>query len=176
MGLPDETSLVCDKCGCFNFDNGIIKDGKIYCNNCGGIRKKIQEWNNLVNQGLVNGLTHTDHIEWVRKRLELWESFGRCVMDLKTNQDYQDVEKELKEVAEFGFKKQNKENNVHFIKNSDLIELAKRIKKDEEQREGCGKNLGEINCGEVYGEDDGRELYKLCSECQGQSKGAKDGK
>lgn len=75
------------------------------------MRDKIKEWHNLVVQGLNNGLTHTIHdgrnqdIKWVRGRLQLWESFGRCVMDLETNQDYQYVEKELKEIAKWGYSK-----------------------------------------------------------------------
>lgn len=79
------------------------------------MREKIKEWHNLIVQGLCNGLTHTIHdgrntdIIWVRRRLQLWESFGRCVMDLETNQDYQYVEKELKEVAKLGYSRDGKE-------------------------------------------------------------------
>lgn len=73
--------------------------------------KKIMEWHNLIVKGLNNGLTHTIHdgrvknIEWVRKRLRLWEAFGRCVFNLHIRQDYKYDEKELKEVAEEGYKK-----------------------------------------------------------------------
>ena len=74
--------------------------------------KKIQEWRSLIVKGLNKGLTYTindrrmDDIVWVRRRLELWESFGRCVMDLETNQDYSFPEKELKEIAELGYEKE----------------------------------------------------------------------
>lgn len=34
MGLPDETSWECERCGVFNIENGIIKDGKMYCDSC----------------------------------------------------------------------------------------------------------------------------------------------
>ena len=74
------------------------------------MRNKIKEWHNLLVQGLNNGLTHTIHdgrtedIVWVGRRLRLWESFGRCIMDLETGQDYQYVEKELKEIAKLGYK------------------------------------------------------------------------
>lgn len=73
------------------------------------MNNKIEEWHKLVVNGLCNGLTHTiwdgrrDNIEWVRRRLNLWEAFGRCVMDLETGQDYTFNEKELKEVAKLGF-------------------------------------------------------------------------
>ena len=76
------------------------------------MRDKIQEWHNLIVEGLCNGLTHTirdgrtDDIVWIRRRLQLWESFGRCVMDLETEQDYKYVEKELKEIAKLGYKKE----------------------------------------------------------------------
>lgn len=75
------------------------------------MNKKILEWHRLVVQGMVNGLTHTmrdgriDDINWVRGRLKLWESFGRCIMDLETGQDYQYPEKDLKEIAKEGYKK-----------------------------------------------------------------------
>jgi len=75
------------------------------------MRDKILEWNKLVVQGMINGLTHTiwdgrrDDIEWVRGRLKLWESFGRCVMDLETGQDYSCSEKDLKETALSGYHK-----------------------------------------------------------------------
>jgi len=41
MGLPDETSLVCENCGIFNFENGVIKEGKIYCDKCGKERDSL---------------------------------------------------------------------------------------------------------------------------------------
>lgn len=34
MALPDETSTFCETCSSFNIQEGIIKDGKIYCNSC----------------------------------------------------------------------------------------------------------------------------------------------
>ncbi len=83
------------------------------------MRDKIKEWHQLVVIGLNKGLTHTipdgrlDNIDWVRKRLKLWESFGRCVMDLETNQDYQYSEKDLKEVAEAGFPNRERKGCGH---------------------------------------------------------------
>ena len=80
------------------------------------MRDKIKEWHNLVVQGLCNGLTHThrdgrnEDINWVRKRLRLWESFGRCMMDLETEQNYEYSEKELKEIAKEGYSKDEKIN------------------------------------------------------------------
>ena len=74
------------------------------------MKEKIKEWHDLVTTGLVNGLSHTDRderrddITWVRRRLRLWESFGRCMMDLETGQDYQYSEKDLKVVADIGYK------------------------------------------------------------------------
>ena len=74
------------------------------------MREKVKEWHNMVVTGLCNGLTQTipdgrnNDIVWVRRRLELWESFGRCVMDLETGQDYKYSEKELREVSELGYK------------------------------------------------------------------------
>jgi len=38
--------------------------------------------------------------------LELWESFGRCIMDLETEQDYQYSEKDLIKIAKLGYKKE----------------------------------------------------------------------
>ena len=70
---------------------------------------KIKEWHNAIVEGLNNGLTHTiwdgrrEDINWVRKRLRLWESFGRCVMDLETGQDYKYNEKDLFEIAKEGY-------------------------------------------------------------------------
>jgi len=75
-------------------------------------KERLLEFHNLVVKGLCNGLTHTDRdgrnedIVWVRRRLRLWESFGRTVFDclLKLN-DYSYSLKELKEVAELGYEK-----------------------------------------------------------------------
>lgn len=74
-------------------------------------KKLINEWHNMVVTGLVNGLTHTiwderrEDINWVRKRLTLWESFGRCMYSLHNNQSYEMDEKDLKEVSKEGYKK-----------------------------------------------------------------------
>ena len=74
------------------------------------MRDKIKEWHNLVVKGLVNGLTHTikdgrtNDINWVRKRLELWESFARCVYALEIGQTFEYDEKNLKEIAKEGYK------------------------------------------------------------------------
>lgn len=43
MGLSDETSLVCKGCGVFNFKNGFIIDGDIYCKICGEQQKNRME-------------------------------------------------------------------------------------------------------------------------------------
>jgi hypothetical protein len=32
--IPDETSLICEVCGCFNFEDGVLREGKFYCNKC----------------------------------------------------------------------------------------------------------------------------------------------
>jgi len=34
MGLPNEYSLECEECKCFNIQNGIIVNGLIYCQSC----------------------------------------------------------------------------------------------------------------------------------------------
>ena len=75
---------------------------------------KLQEWHNLVVSGLCNGLTHVhrdgrnEDINWVRKRLALFESFSRCVMDFEWNENYKDFsEKELKEVSHEGYSHKN---------------------------------------------------------------------
>ncbi|KKN67012.1 hypothetical protein LCGC14_0465660 [marine sediment metagenome] len=73
-------------------------------------KKKILEFHNLVVKGLVNGLTHTNRdgrnedIEWVRKRLMLWESFGRTVFDFIIGlNDYSYSLKDLERVAKEGY-------------------------------------------------------------------------
>ena len=87
------------------------------------MRDKIKEWNNMVVTGLVNGLTktihdgRTDDIIWVARRLQLFESFARCVMDLETGQDYQYAEKDLKDISELGYHE----------KDNDPIVIKKRI-------------------------------------------------
>lgn len=71
---------------------------------------KINDWHKYVVVGLNKGLTHThrderlDDIDWVRKRLALFESFSRCVMDTIWGNPNQYNEKQLKEVAEEGYK------------------------------------------------------------------------
>lgn len=72
--------------------------------------KKAKGWHQYVVSGLVKGLSHTSRderlhdIDWVRKRLALFESFSRCIMDTICGNDNQYNEKELKEVAEEGYK------------------------------------------------------------------------
>ena len=73
-------------------------------------QKKIKEWHLLVVTGLIGGLSHTyrdgrnDDINWVRKRLALFESFFRCVMNYEWGNNYKDFdEAELKEVSEEGY-------------------------------------------------------------------------
>ena len=73
-------------------------------------KKKILEFHNLVVTGLVNGLTHTtgdkriEDIEWVRKRLNLWESFGRTVFDFIIGlNDYSYSLKDLERIAKEGY-------------------------------------------------------------------------
>ena len=73
--------------------------------------KKIIEWHKLVVNGLVNGLSHThrdgrlDDINFWRSRSELFDAFGHCVLDLLTDQTYEYSEKDLKEIAKEGYKK-----------------------------------------------------------------------
>jgi len=73
--------------------------------------KKCKEWHKYIVIGLNKGLTHTIHdgrindINWVRGRLELFESFSRCVMDTIWGNPFDSHLKELKEVAEEGYKK-----------------------------------------------------------------------
>ena len=73
------------------------------------MEQKIKEWHDLIVKGLNNGLTHTiwdgrrDDINWVRKRLKLWEAFGRCVFAFHNKQDWELDEIELKKIAEEGY-------------------------------------------------------------------------
>ena len=73
--------------------------------------KKIKELHGLVVTGIVNGLSHThkdgrlDDINFWRSRCELFNLFSLCVLDIVTNQNYKYSEKELKEIAEEGYKK-----------------------------------------------------------------------
>lgn len=41
MGVPNEYSTYCETCSSYNIQNGVIIDGKIYCNPC-----KTSESNN----------------------------------------------------------------------------------------------------------------------------------
>ena len=34
MGVPDETSWMCENCDSFNIQDGIIDDGHMYCKRC----------------------------------------------------------------------------------------------------------------------------------------------
>lgn len=74
------------------------------------LRVKLIEWHHLIVSGLCNGLTHThrdernNNIDWVRKRLALFESFSRCVMNYEWGNNYKDFdEKDLKEVSKEGY-------------------------------------------------------------------------
>ena len=74
-------------------------------------KKKIMEWHNLVNSGLVNGLSFTsrderlDDINFWRTRSSLFNEFSHCVLNLITEQTYEYSEKELKRIAKEGYKK-----------------------------------------------------------------------
>ena len=76
---------------------------------------KIMEWHNLVVIGLVNGLSHTSRderlndIHFWRKRCFLFNEFSKCVLDLITEQNYEYAEKNLKEIAKEGYKKEERE-------------------------------------------------------------------
>jgi len=76
------------------------------------MRDKIKEWKKLVVNGLCNGLTHTisdgrqNDIVWVRGRLQLWEAFGRCVINLENEQNYEYDERELIEISKLGYIKE----------------------------------------------------------------------
>lgn len=93
------------------FKEDIVKELNLYRDSSKKLKDKIDEWHNAVVQGMINGLTHTiwdgrrDDINWVRKRLALWEAFGRCVYALRTGNDYQYDEKDLFEIAREGYKK-----------------------------------------------------------------------
>ena len=74
--------------------------------------KRIKELNGYVVKGLVNGLTHTirdgrtNNIDWVRKRLNLWESFGRSVINIVNDSDSKYEEEDLKKISKEGFGRQ----------------------------------------------------------------------
>lgn len=81
-------------------------------------REKVLEFHNLVVKGLNNGFTHTiddgrrEDIEWVRGRLELWESFGRTLFGFLSGlNDYSYSLKDLQEIANVGYKKEKKKND-----------------------------------------------------------------
>ena len=71
---------------------------------------KIIKLHNLVVTGLVKGLSHTsrdgrlDDINFWRGRCNLFNEFSQCVLDIVTDQDSQYAEKQLKEIAEEGYK------------------------------------------------------------------------
>jgi len=75
------------------------------------IEKKFKEWHNLVVQGLVNGLSHTnmdgrtEKKDFWQKRSILWNEFAMCVQNLMTNQDYKYSEENLKRIAKEGYEK-----------------------------------------------------------------------
>ena len=75
------------------------------------MKEEILKLHNLVVTGLVQGLSHThtdgrtDDIEFWRKRERLFGAFSRGVMNIITDQDNQYEEKELKEIAEEGYRK-----------------------------------------------------------------------
>ena len=74
-------------------------------------KDKIQEWNNIVVSGIVNGLSHThtdgrtDDINFWIKRSDLFNLFCLCVQRLVNNQDYSYEEKQLIEIAKEGYTK-----------------------------------------------------------------------
>ncbi len=76
--------------------------------------KEVTRFHNLVVKGLNNGLTHTiwdgrkEDIEWVRGRLELWESFGRTLFNfLMEYNDYSYSLRDLKEISKKGYNPQS---------------------------------------------------------------------
>ena len=79
------------------------------------MNKKIQEWNNLVIKGLVNGLSfttmdeRTEDIDFWIKRCNLFNEFSLCVLALETEQNYKYSENQLKEIAKQGYKLKPKE-------------------------------------------------------------------
>lgn len=71
---------------------------------------KIRELHNLVVTGLVKGLSHTSRdgrlndINFWRKRCNLFNEFSKAVLDIVTEQNSEYAEKNLKEIAEEGYK------------------------------------------------------------------------
>ena len=80
------------------------------------MKTKIKEWHNLVVNGLVNGLSHTardkrlNDINFWRKRSQLFNEFSLCVLSLVNEQNYEYAEKNLKEIAEEGYKLNSEKN------------------------------------------------------------------
>ncbi|GAG28263.1 unnamed protein product, partial [marine sediment metagenome] len=73
---------------------------------------KIKEWMQIVNIGLVNGLSHTnrdgrtDDIDFWRKRSQLFNGLTLCIKDLVTEQNYEYSEKDLRKIANDGYQKE----------------------------------------------------------------------
>ncbi len=75
--------------------------------------KKIKEWHSLIVEGLVKGLSHThqdgrkEDIDFWRKRARLFDAFAHCIQDLfLSKQNYKYSEKDLKEIAKEGYRKE----------------------------------------------------------------------
>jgi hypothetical protein len=72
--------------------------------------EKIKEWHKLIVIGLNNGLSHankdgrTDEIDFWKQRSILFDRFSHCVMGLVWGNSTDLDEKELKQVAEEGYK------------------------------------------------------------------------
>ncbi len=98
------------------------------------MRKKVKEWHDMVVTGLVNGLSHVcgddrrEDIVWVRRRLRLWESFARCMINLETGQDYQYSEKDLLNASKQGYEPYNKE----LLPEESILKELNKIKEKEE--------------------------------------------
>ena len=64
--------------------------------------------------GLVRGLSHIhrdgrlNDIDFWRSRSELFNTFSCCVLEILTDQIYKYSEKDLKEIAKGGYKKEDK--------------------------------------------------------------------
>lgn len=76
-----------------------------------GREKKIMKLHKLVVNGLVNGLSYTSRderlndINFWRNRSSLFNAFSLCVLNILTNQTSQYSEKDLKEIAKYGYEK-----------------------------------------------------------------------
>lgn len=55
MSIPNETSIVCNKCGVFNISTAIILNGKTYCLRCFAKNSDARE-------GLLKMLWEEDHL------------------------------------------------------------------------------------------------------------------